>query len=244
MKTNSQLAQLGLLIAPLLLAVLCGVGAFWAGWQLNRPPATPTAGPPSLRPTATPIDTPTSTATPTAAPTATPTPTLTPTPLPSPTVQPGAIRNMGRLITAEQDFTAWKTYDKKPDWWPFPFWHNKITLLVTGHVQAGVDLAKLRDEDFSVSGSRVQVTLPPPEIFDEPNLIESKALEDSSVNPFSMDWNQAFEAQKDLKMAILTKTKETNLLGTARQNAAMQVELLLRRMGATEVTIKWRDIYF
>lgn len=260
MKTNSQLIQLGLLLGPLLLAVLCGVGTFWAaGGFGSNDTATQVVTAPTLRPTATSIlpsstptpintttPTPTVTNTPTATPTDTPTSTPTPTPTipPTPIVTPGPIRDLGRLITADQDYQVWLIYEDKPKWWPFPFWNNKIILFTVGWVEAGIDLNKLRDEDLKVFATNVQITLPPPEIFGDPNLDleQTVALEGSSFNPISMDWNEMISAQKDAETAILKKAGETKLLEKARQNAETKVELLLRRLGATDVTINWRDV--
>ncbi len=250
MKQNQTITRLGIILGPLMLVLLCSLVAFWVGRQVSGGNGTPVVDIPAPRPTATLMSTPTSTATPTPLPTATATPTATftptSTPKPVPTIEPKPIRDLGRLITADQEFTVWVPYHNKPDWWPLPFWHNDFILFAVGRVQAGVDLDKLQDEDFAVSGSRVQITLAPPEIFGDPNLDldQTEVLEGSSFNPISMDWNEMISAQREAEAAILKKAGETELLKTARQNAEDRIELLLRRLGATEVTIKWRDIYF
>lgn len=231
MKLKPELSQLGLLLGPLVLVGLCAVGAFWLGNVITGGTPLSSAPPPPLRATATPP--------PTSVPTATPTPAPSATPF----VYPGPIRDMGRLITADQEFTVWQTIEERPDWWPFPFWTNKIVLIAVGRVEAGVDLEKISDSDVLVSGTSVVITLPPPEFFGDPNLDLSQtvALEGSSFNPISMDWNQMIEAQLAAEVAIQNKAFETQLLERARKNAATQLELLLRRAGASEVTVNWRD---
>ena len=243
MKTYPQVTRLGLLLAPLLAVILCSISTFWLGKQITTAgaatPGISTIPPP--RPTAT---APTATATATHTPTSTPTPTLTPMPTPTAFVKPKPIRDLGRLVTADQEFQVWLTYEDRPNWWPFPFWNNKIILFTEGSVQAGVDLDKLDDKDLVVRGTKIEIILPPPEFFGEPNLDPDKtvALEGSSFNPFSMDWNDAFQAQREAEEAIRQKARETGLLEKARENAELRLEILFRRLGATDVTIRWRDI--
>jgi hypothetical protein len=244
MKSLSQLGWIGLATGILLIILLCSILAFFAGKIIN-PPGTPIATRPwpTSDDTATPL--PTNTPIPTSTQTSTPTPTQEPTPAPTatPIVTPRAIRNLGRLITVEHELQVYLIYETKPDWWPFSFWTNKIILLAVGTVQAGVDLDKMKDEDLIVNGTRVQIILPPPEVFGEPNMLldESQVLEGSTFNPIKMDWNDLIEAQKQAKKAMLKWALEHGILDLARQNAEMRIELLLRRLGATQVTIKWRD---
>ncbi|RMH00876.1 MAG: DUF4230 domain-containing protein [Chloroflexi bacterium] len=235
--------KLVVLLGPIILVILCSAVAFWGGKQISARSAPPTATVPPLRPTATMPPTPTSTPTSTATPMPTPTPTMTPTPTPTRIVKPGGIRNLGRLITAEQEFTVWLTYEDRPKWWPFPFWNNKIVLFTVGTMQAGVDLNKFNDNDLVANGTRIEISLPPVEFFGDPNLdlTQTVALEGSSFNPIKMDWNQMIAAQRDAEAAIRKKAEETELLEQARRNAEMQIELLLRRAGATEVIITWRE---
>jgi len=150
---------------------------------------------------------------------------------------------MGRLITADQNFSVWLVYEDKPKWWPFPFWNNKIILFAVGRVNAGIDLTKLRDKDLKVSSTHVEITLPPPEIFGDPNLDleQTQVLEGSTFNPVNVDWNKMISALQDAETAILKKATETELLAKARQNAETRIELLLRQMGATDVIINWRE---
>jgi hypothetical protein len=241
MKTNPRLSQLGLLFGPIVLVSLAIVAAFWFGRLIGG--GSPTAAPstPGLRDTAT-VSPPT--VTPTNIPTVTPGATPTPEPTATPIVRPRPIRELGHLITADQEFTVWQTYEEQPSWWPFPFWTNKIILIAVGRVQAGIDLEKLADGDVVANGTQVEITLPSPEFFGDPNLDLTKtaALEGSSFNPISMDWNEMIQAQLAAEAAIQDRALETGLLENARKNAAMQIELLLRRIGATEVTIKWRDL--
>lgn len=254
MEMNPQLKQVGLLLGPLVLISVCVLAAFWVGRAMGgSPEATAVAVDPGVRPTATlplPTASPTSSPSPTSTtrPTRTPTPlpTATPTPVPTatPIVRPGPIRDLGQLTTAEQEFTVWLTYESKPPWWPdwLP-WKNKIIMIAVGDVQAGIDLEKLRADDIVADGTSVAITLPPPEFFGDPNLDLDRIeiLEGSTFNPFTMDPNDIIKAQQDAETAIERKAEETELLETARRNAETQLELLLRRLGATEVTITWRD---
>ena len=124
-----------------------------------------------------------------------------------------------------------------------PWFKNKIIILAEGTIRAGVDLDKLGEQDIAVDGDSVTMILPPPEVIGEPtlNLTETHALEGSTFNPFDPDWNKAFDAQRVAKNAMLEWALEHGLLDTARQNAEVQVELLLLRLGFATVEIKWQD---
>lgn len=239
MKLQPQPGRVGFAIA--LVAVLCIVPSL-IGKVTVAPQGTPsptmpfptlydtaTAPPPTLTLTNTPM----------------PLPTKTPTPIPTPTqiVVPGQIRSLGQLVTVEQDLQVYLTYETKPNWWPFSFWTNKIILFAVGTVQAGIDLDKMNDEDLIVNGKAVEVTLPPPELLGQPNLDLNKTqvLEGSSFNPIQVDWNEMIKAQQEARDEMCKWAIEHRVPDIARKNAEMRIELLLRRLGATQVTIRWRD---
>lgn len=236
------LSVIGILIASILLAAVAFlVGRGCAVLPLETPSPTPpwptrvstSMPPPSREPT------PTNTRAPTA------TPTFTPTPLPTPTVIPKPPLPKGYLITVSQDFQVAMPHesDKKPDWWPLPWFKTKFMLIAAGTVHAGVDLDKLRDQDVVVEGDKAVITLPPPEVFGEPtlNLDETRILKSTSFDPFDVDWNKALDAQRAAKGVMLDWALEHGLLDTARANAEQRIELLVLRLGFTSVEIKWRD---
>lgn len=242
------------LFIGLALVLLLGISAIWVGRQsglvsisptlsvATPTPRTPTPPTPTFTPTPlTPTFTPTSTSSP--IPTLTKTPTPTPTPTPTATVTLGPIINLGRLITAEQSFLVRRTYEDQPWWCVLSFCQNKFVLIAYGTVQAGIDLQKLEDDDIIIQGQNLIITLPPPEIFGKPILDLEKTflINETSLNPLSgIDPDTVIQIQREAQeMALEQVKKEGKLLEKTRQNAELQVEVLLRQGGAKNVTIKW-----
>lgn len=133
--------------------------------------------------------------------------------------------------------------DKRPSWWPLPWFKNRIILITAGTVNAGIDLDKLNEQDIVVDGEKVVITLPPPEVFGDPtlDLDETYVLEGSTINPFRPDWNEAIEAQRKAKDAMLDWALEHGLLDTAKESAERQIELLVLRLGFSTVEVRWQD---
>ncbi len=239
------------LFIGLALLLLLGISAIWVGRQsglvsisptlsvATPTPRTPTPPTPTFTPTSTSSPIPTFTKTPT------PTSTFTPTPTPTPTAwfTPGPITNLGKLITAEQSFQVGRTYEDQPWWCVLSFCKNKFVLIAYGTVQAGIDLQKLEDTDIIVQGQNIIITLPPPEIFGEPilDLEKTVLIDETRLNPFRIEDPIIFiQIQREAQeMALEQIKKEGKLLEKTRQNAELQIEVLLRRLGAENVTIKW-----
>jgi len=118
---------------------------------------------------------------------------------------------------------------------------NKFIFEAYGKVEAGVDLQKLKDADFIAQGRDVTITLPPPEIFGDPIFdLEKSQFIDNNLNPIKVDPNIFIQLQRDAQIMALEQIKQDGkLLEKTIENAETQVELLLRRSGATNVTIKW-----
>lgn len=200
-------------------------------------PPTPTFTPTPRTPTAT--FTPAYTPTPTFTSTPTPTPTSTPTPIETVVLTPP--RMVSRLTTAEQAFFVRKAIDEKPWWCVVPLCKNKFIFEAYGKVEAGIDLKKLKDSDFIIQGRSITVTLPPPEIFNDPIFdLEKSRIIDNNLNPIKVDPNIFIQLQREAQVLALEQVKqEGDLLRKTTENTEMQIELLLRRAGAENVTIRW-----
>ena len=88
---------------------------------------------------------------------------------------------------------------------------NRVLLLAQGVVKAGIDLKRLQPEDVSISGKKISLRLPPPEITDA--YLDDKA---SQVIDHTTGLLRAFD--KDLEQS-------------ARQNAVDDIARSARRSG-------------
>jgi hypothetical protein len=122
---------------------------------------------------------------------------------------------------------------------------GKVLFVAHADVVAGVDMSKMADSDItvtiSVSNTRqAQVHLPQAEIF-------STTLDETKSYVYSADSNSIFghlnpqifdyvrsAAQQDIAQAA----QEQGILTDANKNARDAIELMLRRLGFTDVTFK------
>jgi hypothetical protein len=233
---GSGLKAVLLLAAGLLLGTLIPVAIFlFPAWNRTPQPVnTPRPWPTVV--TATPTQTPVPTAT--SAPTATPTPLPTPTPI----IVPQDVRELGRLVTFEYKLQT--ISEVKHDTWLGLFGSDRVVLIAVVQVQAGVDLAKLADEDVIVQGQEATIYLPAAEIFTT-ELVE----EESSVYARDRKWPFPND-QVELEAAALAErqaqdwSRENGLLDNAQAAASYRMEALLRRLGFANVTVKFRDTNF
>jgi len=91
---------------------------------------------------------------------------------------------------------------------------NRVLLLAQGVVKAGIDLKRLKPEDISISGKKISLRLPPPQITDA--YLDDKA---SQVIDHTTGLLRAFD--KDLEQS-------------ARQNAVDDIARAARKDGIME----------
>lgn len=119
---------------------------------------------------------------------------------------------------------------------------NRVVLVAHGIVRAGVDLAKLGEADIRIDGPRVEVLLPAPEILDA-HLDEeqTRVLDDSSGLFRRFDKNLQQEARRKGLEQVRRAALESGILEEARRRARLELENLLRRLGFTEIDVRFRD---
>lgn len=116
---------------------------------------------------------------------------------------------------------------------------DRLILVVHGQVIAGVDLSKLRSEQVHVDGRSVTVDLPPSQIF-------STRIDSGKTKVFARttglltqaDPNLESDTRKLAENQILQSATNDGILDTARANARLGMEGLLRGLGFTQVTVK------
>ncbi len=181
-------------------------------------------------------------------PSATATPTATPTPSPTPDVILLGVRALGELNTVQYNL---KTVVEKHveqaatvKIGEIEIWRPDLHFLLVagGRVKAGVDFAEL--VRYEIADNKVTVYLPAPRITDY-------ALDTANLKlyyirtDFGLDeafvietYNAAIvEAQENLRQAAL----ESDILATARTNAAALVQSLILGLGFSEVQVRFAE---
>lgn len=115
---------------------------------------------------------------------------------------------------------------------------DKLLLLVHGEAIAGVDLRQLKAADVAVHGKKVDVHLPPAQVF-------ITALDDSRTRVFSRSTGWFVQADPNLESEVRSLAEQdlresalaAGILFTAHNNAASTLTKLLLGFGFEQVNI-------
>lgn len=114
---------------------------------------------------------------------------------------------------------------------------EKLILVATGQVEAGVDLSRLGKDDVKVQDKRVEIQLPEPEILST-SLNESKTRlydRDQGLLRLRPDDTLVEKARDDAQQEILATAKDNGILDTARNNAEDSIRAFATTLGFEEV---------
>jgi Protein of unknown function (DUF4230) len=150
------------------------------------------------------------------------------------------IRNLNRLET--QSFSVERVIEAKSERGNLldTFLSDKLLLIASGNVVAGVDLSKLRDSDVTLSpdGKSITLRLPPSEIF-------SKSLDNDRTRVYDRQTGLFANQQKDLETQarqeaeaeILNAACEGKIMQKAADEAQRSMEHFLRLLDFETVTV-------
>lgn len=114
---------------------------------------------------------------------------------------------------------------------------EKIVLVATGEVEAGVDLASLGSEDVEVDGERVTIRLPEPEVLSS-SLDEEKTAvydRDQGLLRLRPDDEMVGEARREAEAEITATAEENGILDYASTNAEDSIRAFVTTLGFEEV---------
>jgi hypothetical protein len=118
---------------------------------------------------------------------------------------------------------------------------DRVLLVASGDVTAGVDLEGLRDGDVAVdwNAKTVSITLPAPEIFsssldEEKTHVHDRQTDLLAARDEQLESDARALAQREMAQAA----KDAHLLERAGDSAKRTVEQLLRSLGFTTVLVK------
>jgi hypothetical protein len=146
------------------------------------------------------------------------------------------MRELNRLETAS--FTIEKVIDAGTSGNAFQqfLYGDRILLIAHGEVIAGVDLSKLTDQDISINGSTITVTLPSPQILEV-------SLDNDQTRVYDRTQGILTHGNKDLESnarSVATQTIQDaackgGILIQAGDNAKKQLSAFLKALGFSTI---------
>ena len=117
---------------------------------------------------------------------------------------------------------------------------EKVLLIASGDVEAGVDLARLSEEDVRVEGDVVTIQLPEPAIFSASLDEGETAVYDRDFSPLNLrpDDELVEEARAEAVERIEAAARENGILEQAESNAEDSIRTLVTTLGFEEVRFR------
>jgi uncharacterized protein DUF4230 len=114
---------------------------------------------------------------------------------------------------------------------------EKVLLVATGDVEAGVDLSEIGEEDVRVEGETVTIRLPEPEVLSASLDEEETRVYDRDYSPLNLrpDDDLVEEARAEAEERIEAAARENGVLDTAETNAEGSIGAFVRALGFEEV---------
>jgi len=113
---------------------------------------------------------------------------------------------------------------------------NRVLLLAHGIVKAGIDLKRLKPEDVAISGKKITLHLPPPQITDAYLDDQRTRVIDWTTGLFrTFDQNLATTARQDAVDDISRAARMDGILKDADERARLELFLFLHQSGFEQV---------
>jgi hypothetical protein len=117
---------------------------------------------------------------------------------------------------------------------------EKVLLIATGEVEAGVNLADIGKDDVSVNGDSVTIKLPEPEILSASLDEEKTHVYDRDFSPLNVrpDDDLVEKARAQALVKIKGAALENEILDTAEQNAENSIRAFVTSLGFEKVRFR------
>jgi len=114
---------------------------------------------------------------------------------------------------------------------------EKVLLVATGDVEAGVDLSEVGEDDVRVEGETVTIRLPEPEVLSASLDEEKTRVYDRDYGPLNLrpDDDLVEAARAEAEERIEAAARENGVLKTAETNAEGSIGAFVRALGFEEV---------
>lgn len=116
---------------------------------------------------------------------------------------------------------------------------NRVVLVASGVVKAGVDLGKMSEGDVQISGDVLTIKLPKAEVLDAYLKDRETQVLDRSTGLFrEFDKDLEQEARKQAVGQMLIAAKKNGIVADAEERAALQLQAFFGKLGFKEVRIE------
>ena len=116
---------------------------------------------------------------------------------------------------------------------------DRILLIVHGEVIAGIDLGKLDDSKIDIKGARIEIEMPPAELFSTRIDNERTKVYSRETGLFTApDPNLESEVRREAERQVRQSALEGGILKTAAANARATLSGLLEGLGFETVVIR------
>lgn len=161
----------------------------------------------------------------------------TPTIIPDPVTIIRQVRDLSRLETASYTIEKVITAESGQGTFPFLF-GDRLILVARGQVIAGVDLARMEDDDILVADDGTAIVkLPPAEVLVVTLDNQKSYVIDRDTGLIGMNPALETEARRAAEEEILNAALEDGVLETAQRNAEIYVRRLILALGFREVIL-------
>ena len=150
------------------------------------------------------------------------------------------IQKLDRLSTVRWTESVPVTRESGGDIWDRVFDGERVFVIATGNVEAGVDLGDIHKDDVSVKGETATIDLPEPEILSA-SLDEGKTrVYDRDFSPlnFRPDDDLVEEARLRAVEKIEASARENGILDTADENAQNGLRAFVTTLGFAKVRFR------
>ena len=150
------------------------------------------------------------------------------------------IRELDQLATVRWTESVPVTRESGGDVWERVFDGEKVLLIATGSVEAGVDLGDIREDDVSVKGDVVTIDLPEAEILSASLDEETTRVYDRDFSPLNLHPDDELVEQARLRAVgkISASARENGILDTAESNAEDSIRAFVTTLSFEKVKFR------
>jgi len=146
------------------------------------------------------------------------------------------IRELDKLATVRWTESVPVTKESGGDIWERVFNGEKVLVIATGNVEAGVDLGDIHKDGVRVNGDAVTIDLPEPEILSASLDEETTRVYDRDLSPLNFHPDDLLEeARLRAVQKIKASARENGILDTAKGNAEDSIRAFATTLGFEKV---------
>ena len=150
------------------------------------------------------------------------------------------VRELDQLATVRWTESVPVTKESGGDIWERVFGGEKVLLIATGNVEAGVDLGDIHKDGVSLKGDTVTIDLPEAEILSASLDEKTTRVYDRDFSPlnFRPDDDLVEKARLRAVGKLETTARENGILDTAEGNAEDSIRAFVTTLGFEEVRFR------